>query len=97
MCLKLHNFLRQSAAQQTRHEVPGDCLITRSISMDLMPEMISLSVLQHQIPIKHGKFHLKSIHIPSLHLSMSVSIKDFKQNPRITEINSFIGAKPAPD
>ena len=50
-------FLRQSAAQQPRHEVPGDCLITRSISMDLMPEMVSLSVLQHQIPIKHGKFH----------------------------------------
>ena len=93
-------FLRQCAAQQPRHKVSDDCLITRSISMNLMPEMVSLSVLQHQMPkfhIKHGKFQIETIHIPSLHPSLSVPFEDFHHNPRITEINSLIDAKPAPD
>ena len=67
--------------------------------MDLMPEMVSFLVSQHQMPkfcIKHGKFHKETIHIrPSLHTSLSVLIEDFPYNPRITEINSFIDAKPA--
>ena len=80
--------------------MPGDCFITRSISMDLMPEMVSFLVSQHQMPkfrIKHGKFHKETIHIPSLHTSLSILIKDFHYNPMITEINSFIDAKPDPD
>ena len=32
-----------------------------------------------------------------LHPSLSVSIEDFHHNPRITEINSFIDTKTAPD
>ena len=39
----------------------------------------------------------KFTHIPLIHLSLSVPIKDFHHNPRITEINSFIDAKSAPD
>ena len=68
--------------------------------MVLMPEMVSFLVSQHQMPkfrIKHGKFHKETIHIPPLHTSLSVPIEDFPYNPRITEINSFIDAKPAPD
>ena len=75
------HFFKAIRPQAARHVVPRDCFITRSISKEVVPEMVSISVLQHQIPIKHGKFHFKFIHIPSLHLSMSVSIKDFKQNP----------------
>ena len=45
-------FLRQSAVQQPRQEVPGDCLITWSILQELVPGMFLLPVLQHQIPIK---------------------------------------------
>ena len=37
------------------------------------------------------------IPVPSLHPSLSAPIQNFHHNPRITEINSFIGAKPAPD
>ena len=46
-----------SLPQVVRCVVPGDCFITRSISKEVVPEMVSISVLQHQIPIKHGKFH----------------------------------------
>ena len=60
--------------------MPGDCFITTSISKEVVPEMVALSVLQHQMPkfcIKHGKFHKEIIHIPSLHTSLSVLIKDY--------------------
>ena len=66
--------------QAARHIVPGDCFITRSISMDLMPEMVLFLVSQHQMPkflIKHGKFHKETIHIPTLNPSLSVLIEDF--------------------
>ena len=66
--------------------------------MEVVPEMGSPPVLQHQIWIKPEMSHIKSTHIPLIHLSLSVPIKDFHHNPRITEINSFIDAnKPAPD
>ena len=62
----------------------SDCFITTSISKEMVPEMVALSVLQHQMPkfrIKHGKFHKEIIHIdlPSLHrsTSLSVLIEDF--------------------
>ena len=72
-------FFKAIQPQAARHVVPGDCFITRSISMDLMPEM----VLQHQIPkfrIKHGKFHKETIHIPFLHPSLSVPIENVHLN-----------------
>ena len=70
------SFLKQSRAQPFR----PFSFITRSISMDLMLEM----VLQHQMPkfrIKHGKFHKETIHIPFPHpphqflSKMSITIK----------------------
>ena len=73
-------FLKQSSPQGSRHVVPGDCFITKSISMNLMPEMVSFLVSQHQMPkfrMKHGKFHKETIHIPTLNTSLSVLIKDF--------------------
>ena len=57
-------------------------------------------VLQHQIPnfrIKLERFHKETTHIPSIHLSLSVSIESVHYNAKITEINSFIDAKPDPD
>ena len=50
-------FFKAIRPQAARHVVPGYCFITTSISKEVVPEMVPLSVLQHQIPIKHGKFH----------------------------------------
>ena len=58
--------------------MPGDCFITISISKEVVPEMVPLLVLQHQIPnfrIKLEKCHKETTHIPSIHLSLSVSIE----------------------
>ena len=83
-----NTFFKAIRPQAARHVVPRDCFITTSISKEVVPEMVSLLILQHQIPkfcIKHGKFHKKSIHIPSLHPSLSVPIGNLHHNPRITE------------
>ena len=80
--------------------MPGDCFITRSIPKEVVPEMVPLLILQHQIPnfrIKHGMFHIETTHINSLSLSLSVPSENVHYNAKITEINSFIDAKPAPD
>ena len=53
------HFFKAIRPQAARHIVPGDCFITTSISKEVMPEMVPLSVLQHQIPnfrIKLEKF-----------------------------------------
>ena len=66
---------------------PG-LLIQGSILQGLVPEMVPLSVLQHQIAkfrIKHGKFHKESIHIPSIFVSLSAANEEFHYNARIAE------------
>ena len=53
--------------------MPGDCFITKSISMERVPEMVSILVLQHQIPkfrIKPGKF-LKETSLTPLYVANS--------------------------
>ena len=65
--------------QPARHVVPVDCFITTSISKELVPEIVPHMVLLHQIPnfrIKHGKFPRETIHIPSLHPSLSFPIEN---------------------
>ena len=52
--VSLRYFLKQSGPQGPRHIVAGDCFITRSIPMELMPESgFTASNTQ-----KHSKFHL---------------------------------------
>ena len=63
--------------------------------MEVVPEMVSLLDLQHQIRNKPGKYCIKSTHVPSFHRFLSVTVHDFYNNPGISEINSFIDAKPA--
>ena len=73
-CLFLLVFFKAIRPQAARHIVPGDCFITTSISKGVVPEMVTLSVLQHQMPkfrIKHGKFHKETTHTPSIHLFLS--------------------------
>ena len=46
--------------------------------LEVVPESISLSVLQHQIcnfHIKHGMSHMETTHVPSLHLTMTATIQ----------------------
>ena len=47
------------------------------ISVEVVPESVALPVLQHKIwnfHIKYGMSHIETIHVPSLHLTMSAII-----------------------
>ena len=47
------------------------------IFMEVVPEGVSLPVLQHQIGnihIKYGMSQIETTHVPSLHLTMSATI-----------------------
>ena len=56
---------------------PGDCFIRALIFVEVVPESVSLPVLQHKIwnfYIKYGMSHIETTHVPSLHLTMSATI-----------------------
>ena len=67
------------------------------IFMEVVPESVSLPVLQHQICNSHIKYeisHIETTHVPSLHLTMSASI--YPIYAEITTITSSIDAKTEP-
>ena len=57
----------------------------------------STSCFTTSISKQTEKSHIKSTHIPSLDLSLSVAVHNFRHNARITEITFFIDAKSDPD
>ena len=74
-------------------------LIHWSILQQVVPEMVSLPVLQHQMSkfhIKHGKFHKESTRIPSLAFSLSAAIQEFHYSAIIAGKTPFTDTKPDP-
>ena len=59
------------------------------IFVEVVPESVSLPVLQHKIcnfQIKYGMSHIKTTHVPSLHLTMTgldIKVLKFPGDPQI--------------
>ena len=94
-----HFFLAIRCVAADARSASAGLLIQASISMEVVPEMVSLPVLQHQIPnfrIKPGKCYMEFTHLPSLLLSQLPAINEFHYNARIAEKTTFTDAKSDP-